>query len=247
MENYLEVANSQFLAILGGMVFIFLLCQCTLFLRKAWKRGIEAGMDRDKLKGAVRQSMIFSIIPSLPILISLVAMAPVLGIYFPWVRLSVIGSAPYELMAADVGAKSMGVTGLGGEGYTAAVFANSMWIMSLGIVWGLVVILFFLNRIQGTISKAKNKDAKWIPIMIAALFAGLLSVFLGDIVAASLVQLFPGSEGGFGLGLPVLIISALSMVFFGLLIKKFTMNWLRDFALSFSMVIAMAAAVLVLT
>jgi len=246
MDNYLDVANSSFLAIMGGMVFIFLLLQCTLFLRKAWNRGVESGMDKAKLKGAIRQSMIFSIIPSLPILISLIAMAPVLGIYFPWIRLSVIGSAPYELIAADVGAKSMGISGLGGEGYTAAIFASSMWIMSLGIVWGLVIVLLFLNRIQGTISKAKSKDAKWIPIMVAALFAGLLSVFLGDIIAGSLVELLPGSEGAIGLGLPVLIISAVSMLFFGVLIKKFEMNWLRDFALSFSMVIAMAAAVLVL-
>lgn len=245
MESYLDVANSRFLAILGGMVFVFILCQCTLFLRKAWKRGIEAGMDKELLKGTIRQSMIFSIIPSLPILISLVAMAPILGIYFPWIRLSVIGSAPYELIAADVGAKSMGVSGLGGEGYTAAVFTSSMWIMSLGIIWGLVIVLFFLNRIQGTISKARDKDAGWIPVLIAALFAGLLSVFVADIIAGSLVQLIPGIKGEAGLGLPVMIVSALSMLLFGLLIKRFKMNWLKDFALSFSMVIAMTVAVII--
>ncbi len=245
MDNYLDVANSQFLAILGGMVFIFLLLQSSLFLRKAWNRGIESGMDKAKLKGAMRQSMVFSIVPSIPILISLVAMAPVLGIYFPWIRLSIIGSAVYELIAADVGAKSMGVSGLGGEGYTAAVFANSMWIMTLGIVWGLVVVLFFLNRIQGIISKAKDRDASWIPILIAALFAGMLSVFLGDTIAASLVAMLPGSTGPVGLGLPVLLISAGAMVIFGLLINRFKINWLRDFALSFSMIIAMASAVLI--
>lgn len=245
MNNYLDVANSSFLAIMGGIIFVFLLCQCTLFLRKAWKRGIEAGINRDKLKGAVRQSMVFSIIPSLPILISLVAMAPILGIYFPWIRLSVIGSAPYELIAADVGAKSMGISGLGGEGYTATVFAGSMWIMSLGIIWGLVIVIFFLNRIQSTISKAKNRDANWIPIMISALFAGLLSVFVADTVAGSLYSLLPGVDAAFGLGLPIMAISALCMIFIGILIKKFQADWLKDFALSFSMVIAMAAAVLI--
>lgn len=244
MRHYLDIANSHFLAVLGGIVFAFLICQSTLFLHKAWKRGIEAGMDRDKLKGAIRQSMLFSIVPSLPILISLIAMAPVLGIYFPWIRLSVVGSAPYELMAADIGAKSMGVTGLGGDGYTAAVFANSMWIMSLGIVWGLVIVLFFLNRIQGTISKARNKDARWIPILIAALFAGLLSFFLADTVAASLLQMLPGADGDIGLGLPVLLVSAGAMAVLGILITKLKLNWLRDFAMPFSMVLAMAAAVL---
>ena len=245
MENYLEVANSHFLALLGGIVFLFILCQCTLFLRKAWKRGVESGIDRDKLKGAIRQSMIFSVIPSLPILISLVAMAPILGIYFPWIRLSVIGSAPYELIAADVGAKSMGVSGLGGEGYTAAVFASSMWIMSLGIIWGLVIVLFFLNRIQKTISNARSRDALWIPILIAALFAGLLSVFLAEIIGGSLFRMVKGAEAGIGLGLPVMVISAGFMLLCGLLIKKYNMNWLKDFALSFCMVIAMAAAVLI--
>jgi hypothetical protein len=245
MENYLDIANSSFLAIMGGMVFVFILLQSALFLRKAWNRGIESGMDKAKLKGAIRQSTIFSIIPSLPILISLIAMAPVLGIYFPWIRLSVVGSAVYELMAADVGAKSMGITGLGGEGYTAAVFANSMWLMSLGIVWGLLMVLFFLKRIQGTISKAKSKDAGWVPVLIAALFAGLLSVFLGDTIAASLLQLLTGSEGDIGLGLPVILVSSGAMGVFGWLITKFKINWLKDFALSFSMIIAMASAVLI--
>ncbi len=245
MKDYLNVANSSFLAVLGGLVFLFILSQSTLFLLKAWRRGVHAGIDKEKLKAAIRQSVIFSIIPSLPILISLVAMAPVLGIYFPWIRLSIIGSAPYELMAADVGAKSMGVTGLGAEGYTAAVFANSMWIMSLGIVWGLVIVIFFLNRIQGTISKAKKKDAGWVPIMIGALFAGLLSVFLADVIAPSILQLFADEVGKPVLGLPVLLVSAVSMGFFGILIKKFKMNRLQDFALSFSMVFGMASAVLI--
>jgi hypothetical protein len=245
MENYLDVANSKFLAIMGGFVFVFILSQSALFLRKAWNRGLEIGIDRAKLKAAIRQSMVFSIIPSLPILLSLIAMAPVLGIYFPWIRLSIIGSATYELIAADIGAKSMGITGLGGDGYTAAVFANSMWIMSLGIVWGLVLILFFLNRIQNKISKAKSRDAGWVQVMIAALFAGMISVFLGDTLAFSLLQLLPGSEGAIGYGLPVLLTSCGTMLFFGWLINRFKINWLKDFAMSFSMIIAMASAVLI--
>lgn len=245
MNNYLNVANSSFLAILGGLVFILILTQSALFLRKAWVRGIEAGMDKAVLWGAIRQSVIFSIIPSLPILISLIAMAPVLGIYFPWIRLSIAGSAPYELVAADIGARSMGVAGLGGEGYTAAVFANSMWMMTLGIVWGLVVVLFFLKRIQGTIASVKKRDAGWVQVLVGSLFAGMISVFLADIISPGILQLVSGRGGKPEPGFPVLFISAVCMVFFGWLIKKRNVLWLKDFALLFSMVTAMTAAVLI--
>ena len=95
---------------------------------------------------AVRTGATVSFIPAVSILISLIAMAPVLGIPFPWLRLSIIGSAPYELLAAGIGAKAMGVDNLGSEGFTREVFANSIWIMTLGSFWAVSIVVFFLKK-----------------------------------------------------------------------------------------------------
>lgn len=231
MQNYLDIANSGIVYLLTSLVIIFVLIQSIIFLRMAWKRGVELGITKEKMLKTVKSSCVFSIVPSLPIVISLIAIAPVLGIPFSWLRLSIIGSAPYELIAADIGAKSMGVEKLGADGYTASVFANSMWVMTIGIIWGLLLCIFFLKKYQNKMKNIQKNDSKWMTIFINALFFGMLSVFIGP----------PIVKGG--LALAVLLSSAFIMVGLTYIAKKIKINWLNEFALSISMVAGMVLAV----
>lgn len=229
--DYLKIANSKLLFIFVILVIIFVMVQSVVFFLKAWKEGKRIGLSKKVMMNAVKSSAIFSIVPSLPIILSLIAMVPVLGIPFPWLRLSVIGSAPYELMAADIGAKSMGIKGLGAPGYTPQVFANSMWIMTLGIMWSILLCVLFMKRLQKGMNKLKKKDSKWLEILISALYFGMLCSFIGQ----------PIVEGG--LPLVTILASAAIMAIMGILIKKFKMSWLTNFALSISMIGAMAFAI----
>lgn len=229
--DYLKIANSKLLFIFVILVIIFVMVQSVIFFLKAWKEGKRIGLSKKVMMNAVKSSAIFSIVPSLPIILSLIAMVPVLGIPFPWLRLSVIGSAPYELMAADIGAKSMGIKGLGASGYTPQVFANSMWIMTLGIMWSILLCVLFMKRLQKGMNKLKKKDSKWLEILISALYFGMLCSFIGQ----------PIVEGG--LPLVTILASAAIMAIMGILIKKFKMSWLTNFALSISMIGAMALAI----
>lgn len=229
--DYLNVANSRLLFIFVILVIIFVMVQSVVFFIKAWREGKRIGLSKKVMLNAVKSSAIFSIVPSLPIILSLIAMVPVLGIPFPWLRLSVIGSAPYELMAADIGAKSMGIKGLGAPGYTPQVFANSMWIMTLGIIWSILLCVLFMKRLQKGMNKLKKKDSKWLEILISALYFGMLCSFIGQ----------PIVEGG--LPLVTILASAAIMAIMGILIKKFKMSWLTNFALSISMIGAMALAI----
>lgn len=229
--DYLKIANSKLLFIFVILVIIFVMVQSVIFFLKAWKEGKRIGLSKKVMMNAVKSSAIFSIVPSLPIILSLIAMVPVLGIPFPWLRLSVIGSAPYELMAADIGAKSMGIKGLGAPGYTPQVFANSMWIMTLGIMWSILLCVLFMKRLQKGMNKLKKKDSKWLEILISALYFGMLCSFIGQ----------PIVEGG--LPLVTILASAAIMAIMGILIKKFKMSWLTNFALSISMIGAMALAI----
>lgn len=231
MKEYLTTANSSIIFILAAIVILFVLIQSIVFLIAALKRGKEIGLSREKMLSTIRSSAIFSIVPSLPIVISLIAIVPILGIPFSWLRLSIIGSAPYELISAEIGAKSMGVEKLGAEGYTSYVFANSMWVMSIGIIWGLLMCIFFLKRYQNKMKNIKKDDSKWSAILINALFFGMLSVFIGP----------PFVQGG--VALPVLLCSAVIMLFLSKIAKKFNLNWLNNFALALSMLGGMAMAI----
>ena len=230
--NYLDIANNNFVFIVCGLAILFILSQAVVFLVLAWKRGLVLGMSINTMKNTIKSSAIFSIVPSIPIVLSLMAMVPILGIPFPWLRLSIVGSAPYELISADIGAKSMGVAGLGGEGYTAQVFANSMWVMSIGIIWGLVYCIFFMKKYQKKLKKVKQKDSSWAAILVSALNFGMLSVYIGP----------PVIEGG--LPFITLICGALIMIVITYIIKKLKAEWLSNFSLALSMLGAMACAVI---
>jgi len=229
--DYLNIANSSLMYIMVAVVIAVVFIQSVVFFIIAWKRGLALGLTKRKMLDAVRSSAIFSVVPSLPILLALVAMVPVLGIPFPWLRLGVIGSAPYELLAANIGAQSMGVQGLGQSGYTEQVFMNSMWIMSLGILWSPVIFLLFAKRLQTGMTNMKKNDSKWLEILIASLFFGMISVFIGQPVVSG------------GIQLATILTSAAIMFVLTAAVKKFEIGWLANFSLSIAMIASMALAI----
>ncbi len=231
MADYLSIANSPLVFAVCGFVLLIVLIQSAISLRIAWKRGLEIGMDKRRMRAVIRSSAVFSIVPSLPIVLSLIAIAPVLGLPFSWLRLSVIGSAPYELIAAGIGAKSMGIAELGAPGYTAQVFGNSMWVMTVGILTGLLLCIFTLKKYQGRMTAIEKKDGTWATILVNALFFGMLSVFIGP----------PAVQGGSKLA--VMLFSAAVMVGMTLLAKRLKNRGLEEFAMAFSMLCGMAFAV----
>ena len=235
MAEYLSIANHPLVFAVCGIVLFVILIQSLLSLRLAWRRGMEIGMDRKQMLAVIRSSAVFSVVPSLPIVLSLMAIAPVLGLPFSWMRLSVIGSAPYELIAAGIGAKSMGIADLGAPGYTAKVFGNSMWVMTVGILTGLLLSIFTLKKYQGSMKAIGKKDSKWAAILVNALFFGMLSVFIGP----------PAVAGGSQLA--VMAFSAAVMVGITFLARRLKSRSLEEFAMAFSMICGMAFAVLLTT
>ncbi len=230
--DYLDVANSGLIYILGSILIAFVLFQSFLFLYEAYNRGKEIGVSTKKMKQAIKSSITFSIVPSIPIVIALIAMVPKLGIPFPWIRLSIIGSMQYELIAAETGAKAMGLEGLNSALFSAQAFANVMWIMSIGIIWGLLTCILFLKKIEKSIQKQQKKDNTWLTILISSLFFGMISVFIGPVITSG------------GIPLLTMISSAAIMLVLSFLVEHYNIKWLKNFALSLSMIVGMALAIL---
>lgn len=231
MQNYLQYANASVLKWAVAGIVIFVLLQSLLFLWIAVKRGRAAGVAEEAMRKAFRAGVTTSIIPTLPILMALIAIAPVLGLPVSWMRLSVIGSAPYELMAAGIGAKTMGVHSLGGEAFTTAVFANAIWVMCIGSFWAIMIVALFYKGLKKRYGLKVSGDSRWQEVLTSSCFMGVFALFMAD----------PLTTGG--VPLATFITSALLMVVCVLLIVKLKFERLREFALTLSMIGGMVMSV----
>lgn len=232
--NFLEVANSLLMFALCFIVIAIVFVQSILFIRVAWKRGQAIGIETETMKKVMTNSAIFSIIPSLPIIIMLMVLSIPLGRYFPWLRLSVVGSASYESMAANMVATGSGLESMTDPNMTLTIFTTAMWVMTIGIVWGIVFNIFFMKSLDKFSKKAKASNNTFVPVFSAALFLGMLSV-LSIPYAANTAK-------------PVGIISFITAAIAALLCNKIAISTkiraIGEFSLPISLLIGMAIAII---
>ena len=230
--------NSSFLFILAAVIIAFVVAQSVFFLVRAYRHGAEIGMDRARLKKTILSTAVFTIAPAISILLGILTLSKFLGIPLPWIRLSVVGAITYELPAATSTATALGLS-LADTITDAKAYTAIAWVMTLGIIPGMIMIPLFLKKIQGGIMKIKNKDSKWGELFMTSLFLGMISAFLG--------MVFTDVRNGLAGWIPifVLLFSALMMGICGILIKVCKMKWLETYALSISMILAMIFAVII--
>lgn len=228
--------NHPSLYIAAGVVILFVVLQSGFFLVKAWRQAVARGMDPKVLHKVVRSTALFTLAPAVAILLGLLTLSKFLGLPLPWLRLSVLGALTYELPAAGAAAKVMEVS-VNQSISDATTYSAISWVMTLGILSGILVILFFEKKMQSGLLALKNKAEKWSRLFMDSLFMGMIAAFLGMIF----------SDIGSGLSgfLPVfvLLFSAFVMAGVGILIKKFGMKWLENYAMPISMLSGMLFAI----
>ena len=156
MSTHLQLANSTTMAILCGITILIVLLQPVIFMIVAFKRGKELNMTDQEMKEAARSSAIFSIIPSLPIIVSYLLLVPSLGRYFPWLRLSVVGSAAYETMVANMAAEALGLESITVPDIPADTFVFILFVVTIGILGGNIFNVFFLKAYDKKVESIKN-------------------------------------------------------------------------------------------
>lgn len=232
--NYLEVANSNILFLLCALTILIVLIQSVLFIVKAMKRAKEMGIEKSVINKTMTNSAVFSILPSLPIIVMLLALSVPLGRYFPWVRLSVVGSAVYESMAANVAVVNMGLVDISDPNITPTIFGIVVWVMTLGIIWGIVFNIFFMNKLDQYTKKAKATKNAFIPIFSGALFSGMLAVlsvpYIGNVKNITGIVTFLTA------GIAVLILQRIG--------KNPKLKIINEFSLPIALIVGMAAAII---
>ena len=229
---YSFVANSSIMAIFCGLAIFVVLVQAEIFFRIAWKQALQLGFTKSDLIKVVKSSAVFSVVPSLPIIISYMILLPALGKFFPWLRLSVIGSATYETLAANMAVTSFGFDSLGSADFSPDVFGSLLWVVTLGVFLSSMSALL-LKRFDvkmKSVTENPNSFGKIIPnIMFLGMMATLSAPYLVD------VGNFPS--------VAAIVVSAAVMIGLNALGKRYPA--LKEFAFSLSMIAGMASACLV--
>ena len=255
----MDIFNSWWMYLLGAMVTIFVLGTSLFFIVKAFKDAKELNMDRKTLKKVMIDSAIFTILPSISILIGVIALSGYIGIPLPWIRLSVIGALHYEGTAVDTVLDSFNQLYVTNN----EIFVTVATVMTLGIIVGPIFCLFgfkfydkkVLSKTRNEVVANKNDEENAKPkkdfgsMLFNAVFIAMVSVFLADDIAL-LVSSEEQTDSTVYVPtsyVPIIVIGVtfLSMAIFDLLEKKFKQKWLANFSLGLSMLIGMFTASIV--
>ena len=233
--------NSPVLFLIAGLIIAVVLAQSVWFLVKAWRRGIEIGMERDKLRRIASTAAVFTVAPAVAIVISVITLAKDLGLPLPWLRLSVVGSLSYETIAATNAESAMGLTFGQVSALTATQYVTIASVMTLSIMVGIWLVPLIGKKLQNGMISLENRDKKWGNIFSASMFIGMISAFVGD-VFCDFGTVFSGNTAGLVPPL-VMAVSALVMCLAGLAVKKLRWRWIADYALPISLIAGMAGAI----
>ena len=243
--------NSAPLYLICGGIILFVAAVCVVFLVRAYRAGVAIGMDKGKLKRTVTSSVTFSILPSVGILLGVIALSGSLGTPWPWLRLSVIGALHYETQVAQAAAEQVGIGSLNASAMTPEAFATIALLMSVCIMWGMVLSFFFnrsyLKKLSGKDSEAPSEGKKpgFGDAAMVAMFVGLVSAYIGSYIGGFISGNGLFSFSGDLTPIIVALVSALVMAAFLYLSEKKQMVWLESFSIACSMLIGMLAAVVI--
>ena len=243
--------NSTFMYMLCGGIVLVVALICVLFLVRAWRAGLAIGMEKEKMRRVVLSSAAFTVLPSIGILLGVIALSGSLGVPWPWLRLSVIGALHYETQVAQAAAEAAGLSGLSISQMTMGAFSTICLLMSMCIMWSLILSLLFgkaySKRLLRGKSEAKTGERKagggFGDLAMTAMFVGLISAYLGSYIGGLISGNGRFSFSGDWMPLAVAVTGALAMAGFIWLYEKRKHEWAESFSVAGSMLIAMVAAV----
>lgn len=246
--NILHQLNSIPIYIICGSIIAFVAVVCVIFMVRAYRAGLTMGMDRAKMKRVITSSATFSLLPSIGILLGVIALAGSLGTPWPWLRLSVIGALHYETQVAQAAAEQVGMAELSASEMTASGFSTIALLMSICIMWGMILSVLFNKRYLkklGSGSGNSTGGAGFGDKAMTAMFIGLVSAYIGSYIGGFVSGNGMFSFAGSFLPLIVVAVSGCTMAGFVYLAEKKNMAWVESFSIACSMLVGMAAAVVV--
>lgn len=164
--------------VIGAIIAAIIILMSLVFLFKAVRRAKAIGMDKKVVTETIRNSAIFSIVPSIPIVIGVGIMMQFLGLAIPWIRLTVIGALQYEMLAMNQAGVAAGV----GD---AVAIATAVVIMTIAILTGPLFNAIFYKKYQNKLYDLQKKNERKMNAITGAMLAGMLSGIMSAIIVGA--------------------------------------------------------------
>lgn len=229
--SYLELCNEPWLYIPATGI-IFLVCiQAIVMSRRAWQHAHVLGCTTLELRRALATGILVSIFPTIPVVITMLALIPLLGAPLPWLRLSVIGGPPGETLAAYSAVEAMGET-LSVNGYSAESWVAAVWVMCFACTTAVIFSIVFCKPIAKVYEGGNKIDSRLATIIGAGCLTGVMA-YSGTSFGLSAI---PTKGLVFG-------ISFLAGVVMTVLAKKLPkQKWMSEALMAVSMIVGMVFA-----
>lgn len=244
--------NSPAMYMICGGIVLFVALICIFFMIRAYRAGKAVGIDVTKMKRAIVASATFAVLPSVGILLGVIALSGSLGTPLPWLRLSVIGALHYETQVAEAAAEIAGLPALSASYMTPEAFSTIALVMSFCIIWGMVLSIIFTPRYTSKLSgreengsgeKKKSRFSGFGDSAMSAMFIGLVSAYIGSYIGGFVSENGLFSFRGSLVPLCVAVVAGAVMAVCIRLKEKKGLDWIDSFSVAGSMIIAMASAV----
>jgi hypothetical protein len=224
--------NSMPMLVMCAAAMLIVILQPLIFFKMSWKRARDLGILPENLRGVVKSSALFSIVPTLPLLINYLVLMPAFGKFFAWLRLSVMGNAAYETTIADMVASSLGFENIYAKGIDITTFVLMCFAVTIAIQGGALFTMCFTKFYEKKVRQATSKvgGGKMVGLVTTAMFVGMYST----IAARHL------TNTARPLNLVAFLVSAAVTMVCTAVGKK--AKWLKQFTFSLSIVAGMLSA-----
>lgn len=229
-----EIIQSPLLLALVSIGLIYILGFSLVYLKKAYSRCLEMGITKEELKKVIKSSVVFSIVPSLSIVVGLFALISVLGVVWSWWRLSVIGSLSYESLISSSVSTALGFSSNAEmlANATGREFGVVMILMSIGMLSGFLILIPFGKKLSMSVNKTETSST-WKYVLSGTFMLCLFAVYVPVLLFGDTIQA------------AVMLTGLVIAVGLGILAKKSPkLRWLGDFIMAFSMIGGMISSIL---
>lgn len=232
MASMKDIISSPILLTMVIIGLLYIVGFSLVYLKKAYSHCLELGISKTELKTVIKSSLVFSIVPSLSIVVGLFALISILGTVWSWWRLSVIGSLSYESLISSSVASAIGYATNAEmlENATGRQFGIVMILMSIGMLSGFFVLLPLGKKLSMSVDKSGGTN-NWKYVLSGTFMLCLFAVYIPVLLIGDTVQA------------AVMITGLVIAVALGIVAKKTGFGWLNDFIMAFSMIGGMISSI----
>lgn len=229
-----EIISSPLLITLIAIGLLYIVAFSLIYLKRAYTHCIELGISKEELNKVIKSSLVFSIVPSLSIVVGLFALISVLGVVWSWWRLSVIGSLSYETLISSSVASAIGFSSTAEmmESASGSEFGVVMILMSIGMLSGFFIQLPFGKKLSMSVNKTESSST-WKYVLSGTFMLCLFAVYIPVLLIGDTIQA------------AVMLTGLAIAVALGILSSKSPkLRWLSEFIMAFSMIGGMVSSLL---